>query len=258
LVGGISISQNWGWVVCLPVQAGYNATMQAVILAAGRGTRMKELTLAVPKALLEVAGRPLLEYTLDALPGTVDEVVIIVGYLGGMIHDRFGGEYFGKRILYVEQGEVHGTAGALWCAKDILKERFLVMMGDDIYGRDDVAQMAAANNWAMGVQEISALREGGKIMMDKKNRITAIVEGEHHDGKPGLVSTNLFALDTRIFSCPLIPKAPGSPEFGLPQTVLAAADSLKIPLEAIPATSWIQISTPDDLKTAEELLAGNH
>lgn len=230
--------------------------MQAVILAAGRGTRMRELTESAPKALLEVDGRPLLGYTLDALPDCVDEIIIVVGYLGGMIHDRFGGEYFGKRILYAEQGPQHGTAGALWSAKDILKDRFLVMMGDDIYGRDDVARIARAKDWAMGIQKTTAVEEGGLVVLDAKNRITKIVEGRHR-GKPGFLSTNIFLLDTRIFSCPLVPKAPESREFGLPQTVLAAADQLKIPLEAIPATSWIQISSPEDLKKAEELLARN-
>ena len=227
--------------------------MQSVILAAGRGTRMKELTADTPKSLLQVAGRPLLQYILDALPDEVDEVIIVVGYLGGMIHDRFGPEYFGKRLLYVEMEDLHGTAAALWCAKDILKERFLVLMGDDIYGADDVAKIARAKQWAMGVQEARLLGEGGRIVTDKQGRITKIVEGEH-GGTPGVVSTNLFCLDTRIFSCKMVPKAPGSPEFGLPQTVLAAADSLKIPLEAITATSWIQISRPEDLQKAEELL----
>ncbi len=228
---------------------------QAVILAAGRGTRMKELTDTTPKALLEVAGRPLLQYTLDALPDDIQEVVIVVGYLGGMIHERFGPDYYGKKILYAEQGEQHGTAGALWSAKDILKERFLVMMGDDLYGHDDVIRMAHAKDWAMGVQETSSLKEGGKVVTDKHGNITEVLEGTH-DGGPGLVSTNLFLLDTRIFDQPLVPKVEGSAEFGLPQTVLAAADKLRIPLEAINATSWIQISSPEDLKKAEELLAG--
>ncbi len=224
---------------------------------------MRELTSAMPKSLLHVAGRPLLEYTLDALPDEVDEVIIVVGYLGGAIHDHFGPDYFGKRILYVEMEELHGTAAALWCAKDILssgggsasggKDKFLVMNGDDIYARDDVARVAAAKDWAMLVAESDAIAEGGKIVVDKHERITKIEEGKH-DGGPGLIGTNVFALDTRIFSCEMVQKAPGSPEFGLPQTVLSAADSLKIPLEAITATSWIQISRPEDLQKAEELL----
>jgi NDP-sugar pyrophosphorylase family protein len=227
--------------------------MQTVILAAGHGTRMKELTDSKPKGLLEVAGRPLLEYTFDAIPEEMGEVVLVIGHLGGMIHDHFGGEYVGKRVLYVEQGEIHGTAGALWCAKDILKERFLVMMGDDIYGPSDVARMAQAKDWAIGVKEVPSIKEGGKIVLDGKGRMKEIVEGKH-DGRPGLVSTNLFLLDTRIFASPLVPKAPGSPEYGLPQTALAASSQLKIPLEAIPATSWILINAPEDLEKAEEIL----
>ncbi len=215
---------------------------------------MGALTDTTPKSLLEVAGRPLLEYTLDALPESVDEVVLIVGYLGGMIHERFGTDHFGRSLLYLEQEKLNGTAGALLLAKDILKDRFIVMMGDDIYGRDDVTHIAKVKNWAMGVEKADSLKEGGKIMTDTDGRITQITEGTH-DGGPGLVSTNLFLLDTRIFACPLIPKAAGSDEFGLPQTVLAAADSLNIPLEAIRATSWTQISAPEDLKKAEELLA---
>ena len=73
--------------------------MQAVILAAGHGTRMDELTTAVPKPMLEVAGKPLLEYKLDALPDHIDEVVLIVGYLGNVIRQHFGALYGKQRIL---------------------------------------------------------------------------------------------------------------------------------------------------------------
>jgi len=230
--------------------------MQAVILAAGRGTRMRELTESTPKALLEVAGRPLLEYALEALPDSVDEVILVVGYLGSRIHDWFGPAYFGKRILYVEMEELHGTAAALWAAKDILKDRFIVLMCDDIYAREDVERMTKVQDWALGVEEVRSLTEGGKVVTDKKGRITEIVEGEH-DGKPGLISTNLFSLDTRIFQASMVLKAPTSSEYGLPQTTLAACEALHIPLEAIPATKWIKITTPEDLEKAEKLLAYN-
>ena len=215
---------------------------------------MKELTEGTPKPLLQVAGRALLEYEFDSLPDEVDEVILVVGYLGGMIHDAFGPEYYGKRILYIEQEELNGTAGALWLAKDILKDRFLVLMADDIYARADVAKAASAKNWTMGVQQLDAIEEGGEVMVDKSGHITEIVEGEH-SGKLGLISTNLFGLDTRIFDIKPVLKAPGSDEFGLPQTALAASDKLKIPLEAIPSVGWIKITAPKDLQKAEEILS---
>ena len=127
--------------------------MQAVILAAGRGTRMNELTTAVPKPMLDVAGKPLLEYKLDALPDFVEEVVLIIGYKGDVIQAHFGDLYNGKRILYVEQETMNGTAGALWCAKDLFHERFLVMMGDDIYMKEDVDRcLEDSESWKLLVQ----------------------------------------------------------------------------------------------------------
>jgi NDP-sugar pyrophosphorylase family protein len=91
--------------------------MQAVILAAGRGTRMNELTTAVPKPMLEVAGRPLLEYKFDAMPEEIDEVVLIVRYLGDIVRRHFGTRWGDKHVTYVEQGDIEGTAGALWSAQ---------------------------------------------------------------------------------------------------------------------------------------------
>jgi len=235
--------------------------MQAVILAAGRGTRMKELTESSPKGLLQVGGRALLEYTLDALPENVDEVIFIVGYLGGMIHDRFGAEYYGKKLFYVEQDELNGTAGALWQAKDILspqggsvsggKNAFLVLNGDDIYDRQDIARMTEEKEWALMVAETN---EGGKIVLNKNGYIEDVVEGHHGEGK-SLASANVFWLDTKIFSHALVPKAHGSSEYGLPQTMLAAAKKLHINIKPVEAKNWIQISRPEDLKKAEEKLA---
>jgi len=228
--------------------------MQAVILAAGRGTRMGELTDATPKALLQLGEKTLLEYELDALPDDVDEVIVIVGYLGSLIHDRFGGSWNGKSVLYVEQERLDGTAGALWRAKDILHDRFFVMMSDDLYAKADLERCAQETDWTLLVQEREEVRSKGKVEIDASGKILSVTEGDH-GAVPGLLGTNLFVLDTRIFQCPLIPKAPGSEEFGLPQTAIAAAKALDIPFHAVKTTSWIEITTPEDLQKAEEMLA---
>ncbi|HWO07466.1 MAG TPA: sugar phosphate nucleotidyltransferase [Candidatus Paceibacterota bacterium] len=226
--------------------------MQAVILAAGRGTRMGELVEKVPKPMLEVAGKTLLEHKFDALPDDADEIILVVGYLADAVKNRFGGSYNGKKIAYVTQENIYGgTADALWQARDILREKFIVMMGDDIYAREDI-EAIRVHDWALLVQRVPDTAVGGKVVTDLDNRIVDIIEG--NEGGEGVVSANMFALTSRIFDFPQVPKAAGSSEMGLPQTILAASKESGVPFDVVEATKWIQISNPDDLVRAEVTL----
>src|SRR3989344_5542702 len=100
--------------------------MQCVILAAGRGKRMGSLTDGAPKALLEVSNKTLIEHKLDALPEQIDEVIIVVGYMGSAIQKYLGGFYNDKRIFYVEQEKSNATAGAFSGARSVLPAFFFV------------------------------------------------------------------------------------------------------------------------------------
>lgn len=228
--------------------------MQAVILAAGRGTRMVELTESVPKPMLDVGGKPLLEYKLEAMPDEIDEIVLIVGYLGNVIQKHFGSGFAGKRIHYIEQEKLDGTAGALWKAKDLLHGRFLVLMGDDIYAREDIeACIAPGEVWRLVVQQLPEMHRAGDVRLGEDGSISEVVEGDE-GSEPGLASTNMFLLDTRLFGAPLVPKQEGSLEFGLPQTVVAASHSLGIRFEPVFTDEWIQITSPKDLIYAAQIL----
>lgn len=228
--------------------------MQAVILAAGKGTRMKELTQATPKPMLTVFGKTLIEHKLDSLPSEVDEVILVIGYQGQVIRDAFG-ESFGRRtIRYVEQETLDGTMGALALARPFLTDRFIVMMGDDLYAREDIEACFGNPDWSVLVEDTKTMASGGRMVMSEEGNIIGIEEGDH-TGKPGLMNTNLFVLDPRVFEYPMVPKAAGSDEYGLPQTVVAASKVSGIPLQAVMATSWIQITAPEDLAKAERLLS---
>src|SRR5688572_19932255 len=101
--------------------------MQAVIMAAGLGTRLRPHTLTTPKPMLSVAGRPILEWTFASLPPEVDEVVLVVNYLKDKIVGHFGDSWQGRKISYVEQTELRGTGDALSRCRAILSGKFLVM-----------------------------------------------------------------------------------------------------------------------------------
>jgi len=108
--------------------------MKAMILAAGRGERMRPLTDALPKPLLVVRGKPLIVHHLEALSRAgVREVVINLAWLGAKIRDALGeGEHWGLRITYSDEGEVaFETGGGIFRALPLLGDApFLVVNGD--------------------------------------------------------------------------------------------------------------------------------
>jgi len=94
---------------------------------------MKPLTDTMPKPLLKMGGRALLDYSFDALPDEVKEVIVVIGYLGEQIRAYLGDSFRGRQIHYVVQEKLEGTAKALIEARHLLHGRFLVLMADDIY-----------------------------------------------------------------------------------------------------------------------------
>jgi UDP-N-acetylglucosamine diphosphorylase / glucose-1-phosphate thymidylyltransferase / UDP-N-acetylgalactosamine diphosphorylase / glucosamine-1-phosphate N-acetyltransferase / galactosamine-1-phosphate N-acetyltransferase len=226
-------------------------SLQAVILCAGKGTRMLPLTEAVPKPMQIVAGKNLIEWKLEALPPEVKEAVLVIGYLGEQIREHFGDTWKGKAIRYVVQKELNGTAGALLSAKEILGERFLVMMGDDLYDRNDIAKLIASE-WGICVQEVHQKEIGGEMLVDNAGNFVGMRE-ERHFVEYGLANTGLYMLRHEILNIPPVPIGGSSTEFGLPHTVAVIAKHT--PVTLIKTQHWMQISKPDDLMRAEEFVA---
>ncbi|MFC1903311.1 sugar phosphate nucleotidyltransferase [Chloroflexota bacterium] len=107
--------------------------MQLVILSGGLATRLRPLTETIPKSLVEIVGRPFLEYQIGFLKtGGIRDIVLCVGYLGEKIEEYVGnGGRFGVDIKYsYEREKLLGMAGALKNAEDLLEDRFFVMNGD--------------------------------------------------------------------------------------------------------------------------------
>lgn len=106
--------------------------MKAMILAAGRGERLRPLTDSKPKPLLEVHGKPLIVYHLEALARAgFSEIIINLSWLGDQVRDRLGGgEAFGLRIAYSEETVALETAGGILQALPLLGDRFVVVNAD--------------------------------------------------------------------------------------------------------------------------------
>ena len=116
--------------------------LPVAILAGGLATRLRPLTSTIPKALVEVAGKPFIRHQLAYLKGQgVSEVVMCTGYLGEMIEAEVGhGSEFGLKVSYSPDGEkLLGTGGALKRALPMLGEAFFVLYGDSFLPIDFAA-----------------------------------------------------------------------------------------------------------------------
>lgn len=228
--------------------------MQSVILAAGKGTRMGTLTKDIPKSMLIVAGKPILEWKLEALPESIAEVVIVIGYLGENIKSAFGDTWNNKKITYVTQANpVGGTMDALSAARSVLRGTFLVMNGDDIHPKEDL-ERCIRHKWALAVSHTDALGASSSVITNEKGDITDIIEADAHEGGKGLAGVGAYVLDSRVFDVPPVTLT-GRSEKGLPQTMLAASKKYRIPIAAVPVSFPLHFSTPEDIARGEAVLS---
>jgi NDP-sugar pyrophosphorylase family protein len=156
--------------------------MRAMILAAGKGTRLRPLTDAVPKPLLEVAGRPMIAFPLGLLRDAgIQEVVINLHHLGGQIRSGLGdGSAYGVRITYSEEDPILDTGGAIAAAREFLSQgTFAIVNADtviDLSLRDVMAfhrQQRALATMVLRPDPDAARKDA--VGMDAAHRIRCIL-----------------------------------------------------------------------------------
>ena len=222
--------------------------MQCVILAAGKGTRLKPLTDNCPKPLVKVAGRPLLNHIVEALPSSVDELIIVTGYLGYMIKEYCGEEFYGRKVTYVTQEEQNGTAKALWLCKDLIKGRFLFLFADDIHGKEDLAR-ATSYTRSLLVASVNNPEKFGIVVRNPDGTLGLMIEKPEH-APSNCASTGAMVLDQHIFE--FEPETLVKNEFYLTEVIERYAQ--KYPIAVVEQSTWIPIGTPEDVQKANVLL----
>jgi len=156
--------------------------MQAVILAAGRSTRTYPLTSSRPKPLIPIWDRPLLEHQLAQLDGIAQEAILVVGYRREQIEAHLGSEHRGIKIRYVEQVTQRGTADAVLAARDFVRDRLLILNGDDFYHREDLSALAEGGRGLLVTQAPDPHNRAVVEIVD--DAVTKIVE-KPPDAAPG-------------------------------------------------------------------------
>jgi NDP-sugar pyrophosphorylase family protein len=180
-----------------------------MLLAAGHGTRLGELTGRVPKPLLRIGGMPVLERNLLWLrDGGITEVVINLHHLGEQIEQHAGdGSRFGLRVHYSREPELLGTAGAIKLIEDFLAAApFLVVYGDNLFDFD-LERLFAASRRCPGIGTLALFSldqhqhtgiAGGRVELDRTGRILRFVEGGRDPAAQKLVNAGCYVLQPPV------------------------------------------------------------
>jgi NDP-sugar pyrophosphorylase family protein len=228
--------------------------VKAVLLAAGRGTRLRDVTGALPKILVPLAGRPLLDHQLRYLAGHgVTEVAINLHYGAAAVLAHLETAALPLRVHVSVEDELLGTAGALRPLADFVDQTFVVHYGDvltDLDLRDLVRRHRRSKALAtLACYRSTTVRGKGVLDVDERLAVTAFVEkgtrrrGEH------LVNAGVYVLEPAIMD--YIPQGPA--DFGhdvWPRAIAAGAR-----VHAAPIDAYLEdVGTPEALARAEAAL----
>ncbi len=217
---------------------------QAVILAAGKSTRTYPLTLNKPKPLLPIANKPILQHTLEQLEKLVEEVIIVTGFEAQQIKD-FLGKYKGVKTKTIQQIHQLGTGHALLQAKPFLKDRFLVLNGDDIYSGADLTRLAAENTAVLGAPALDFTKFGS--IVQKQGRISIVEKPQQKVSE--ISNTGAYILDSTIFDALKNVKKSPAGEYYLTDGVQG------MPMEVVSVKDyWHPIAYPWDILDANEAI----
>ena len=223
--------------------------MQAVILAAGKSTRTYPLTITRPKPLLKVANKTLLEWNFNALDGLVEEVILVVGHKKDMIVDfvnKIKNKYKFK-VKFVEQKEQLGTGHAVLTVESFIKEKFLLLMGDNIHSKIDIKNCLKCKKSVL-VKKMENPELFG-VVAQNKDILTEIIE------KPkffvsDLINCAMYVFDKKIFSLLKKIKKSNRGEYEIVDVIKHLA--IEEDIYCVKSKEWFPIGYPWDLFEADK------
>lgn len=226
--------------------------MKAVILAAGKGTRMLPLTKKVPKPMIGLHGKPILEHILENLPEKVSEIIIVIGNFSEQIQKHFGDNFKNKKIKYVFQEKTQGTWKALKLAKNFFdkveKEKFLLLNADDLQDKSALLELVNFKNGILACESLQP-EKFGVIEHDQDGFLQKITE-KPQNPKTNLVATGVYVFSTNIFECQ--DPVPQNGEYFLTNVLQEFLEKNKI--KVVKTKFWLPIGSVEELVKAHDII----
>ena len=226
--------------------------MQAVILAAGEGTRMRPLTETVPKPMLPVADRPLCAHAADAaVTAGAGELVLVVGYEAAAVRSYFGDSYRGVPVSYAVQEEQLGTAHAVEQATEYVDGPFVVLNGDDLYDEAAVAALFDGGP-AVGAHAVDDPRPYGVLSLDG-DRVVDVVE-KPDDPPSDRVNVGAYRFPAEVADWVADVDLSARGEYEITDVVDRLVAEREV--RAVPVERWLGAGRPWELLAANEWKLG--
>ena len=218
--------------------------MDAIILAAGKGTRLRPYTERVPKPLLPVQGRPILDWIVGALP-PIDRLIVVVNYLGQAIEEYLTKQTHVRSWSTVRQEVPRGTGDALMSCRDAVQsDRVLVLNGDDLIGRSDLARLAQVPMGILAHPVDTPESYGILFRKGKDGPLEKVVEKPQGLPAPQLANIGAYLFPRSVFdlTLPLSPR--GEYEITDAVTQLASTGRFEVVEAMMKPESTKKRSTP--------------
>ncbi|MBD3310126.1 NTP transferase domain-containing protein [Candidatus Woesearchaeota archaeon] len=229
-------------------------TGKIVILAAGKGTRMRPITEEVPKALIEVAGKPFLHWLLRTIQKAgYDDIGIVVGYKKEMISEFLEEEGFEATLI--EQKEQKGTGHAVFQAEDFAGGKdFVVVMGDNLYSRCDLSGINKDDSYCYvaGYEHDDPSRFG--VLVVEEGKLVRIHE-KPKEFVGRLINTGLYKFTSEIFEVLKNIKLSERGEYELTDAINILAEQGKVKVLRL-ADFWKDFGKIDDIEEVNNFLEG--
>ena len=230
---------------------GDNKPSKAIILAGGKGLRMKPMTNFLPKPMFRIQDKPILEHNIDLLKKHgIKDVIISIGYKGDHIKEYFGdGSQFGVNISYIEEDEPMGTAGPLNMLKGKINNTFILMNGDELKEIDlEDMFMFHRKNKSSATIALTTVEDPSSygVAVMNGNKVMTFVEKPSKERAPSkLISAGLYILEPEVLK--MIPDGYSMMENDVfPK--LATNDKL---LGYVFSGQWFDTGTPERFSLAE-------
>ncbi|AGB15647.1 UDP-N-acetylglucosamine diphosphorylase/glucosamine-1-phosphate N-acetyltransferase [Halovivax ruber XH-70] len=222
--------------------------MQTVVLAAGKGTRMRPLTDRRPKPMVPVANRPLVAHTVDAaVEAGASWIFLVVGYEAEPIREYFGETYAGVPITYVRQTERLGTADAVRAASASLDDApFVVLNGDALFDQDGLDELFDGGP-AIASVRVDDPTQYGVLDVDD-DTVTGIVE-KPADPPSNLINAGAYHFPAAAREWLDVPKSERG-EHELTDVVEHTID--RVDVRPVPLSRWLDVGRPWELLEANE------